>query len=471
MKKILLSVLLASALFSQETTKIQKSENLSLTIYNNNLAMINEERSLNIKKDGTQKLIYEGVPSSVIFESIIPYFSKPTTLYSQNYHYDILSLNKLLEKHINKEIIYKDYTDEYTYKREKAILLSLNPILLQKNEEIISGIKSTDIIFSKLPSDLITKPSLVWKTTSQKGKQKIKLNYLTRNISWKSDYILNLDETNSLNGWISIQNNSGTVYENANIYVIAGDVKTNSVKRKLTQRYEMASMDTMAKSPNVAQKSFSGYHLYTIPFKETINNNEKKQINFINKSALNVQSKATSNNGIYFHRFSKIKAQNFNHKLELNNTKEAGLGLALPTGTVRVYKKDEGISHFIGEDRIKHTSKNEEISLHIGKFFDITQDVTQLFNKKTRESVRTKYSRLIENKTDKARLIEITEKVYSNNIKNIDSTNTCTDTCTFKKEGLNTYTYTIKLKPQSKYKFVVDYELFYFQPLVQKIKS
>ena len=89
MQKILFSVLLASTLFSQETTKIQKSENLSLTIYNNNLAMINEERSLNIKKDGTQKLIYEGIHSSVIFESIIPYFSKHTTLYSQNYHYYI----------------------------------------------------------------------------------------------------------------------------------------------------------------------------------------------------------------------------------------------------------------------------------------------------------------------------------------------------------------------------------------------
>jgi len=470
MKKILLSVFLASTLFSQETTTIQKSENLSLTIYNNNLAMINEERAVNIKNAGSQKLIYEGIPSSVIFESIIPYFSKPTTLYSQNYHYDILSLNKLLEKHINKEVIYKVYSDDYTYKREKAVLLSLNPILLQKNKEIISGIKATDIIFSKLPSDLITKPSLVWKTSSQKGSQKIKLNYLTRNISWKSDYILNFDETNSLNAWITIQNNSGTVYENANIYVIAGDVKTNSViNRKGMQRYEMAAMDTMSSSPQVAQKSFSGYHLYTIPFKETINNNEKKQINFINKSKVKVQSKATSNNGIYFHRFSKIKAQKFNHKVELNNTKEAGLGLALPTGTVRVYKKDEGISHFVGEDNIQHTSKNEEISLNIGKFFDITQDVTQLYNKKTKESVRTKYSRLIENKTNKPRLIEISEKVYSNNIKNIVTSNTCKNNCTFKKEDLNTYTYTISLEAQSQYKLVVDYELFYATPLRQKM--
>jgi len=469
MKKILLSVLLASALFSQETTKIQKSENLSLTIYNNNLAMINEERAVNINNTGSQKLIYEGIPSSVIFESIIPYFSKPTTLYSQNYHYDILSLNKLLEKHINKEVIYKNYSDDYTYKRETAVLLSLNPILLQKNQEIISGIKTTDIIFSKLPNDLITKPSLVWKTRSEKGNQKIKLNYLTRNISWKSDYILNLDEKNSLNAWITIQNNSGSAYKNANIHVIAGDVKTNRrIVRKSAPRYEMAAMNTMADSPKVAQKSFSGYHLYTIPFKETINNNEKKQINFINKSNLKVQSKATSNNGIYFHRFSKIKGQNFNHKIELNNTKEAGLGLALPSGTVRVYKKDEGISHFIGEDNIKHTSKNAEISLTIGKFFDITQDVTQLFNKKTKESVRTKYSRLIENKTDKPRLVEITETVYSNNVKNIVTSNTCKNNCTVKKEGLNTYKYIINLKAQSKYKFVVDYELFYSQLLRQQ---
>jgi|GEM_PF-264169 len=461
MKKILFSLLVATIAFSQETTKIQKSENLSLTIYNNNLAMVNDERLLSINKSGAQKLIYEGIPSSVIFESIIPYFSKKTTLYSQNYHYDILSLNKLLEKHINKEITYKQYSSEFEYSREKAKLLSLNPIMLQKNDEIISGIKATDIIFSKIPNDLITKPSLVWNTKSQKGEQKIKLNYLTNNISWKSDYILNLDSTNSLNAWISIKNNSGAVYENANIYVIAGDVNKNENIIPKQRRYEMAAVNMMADSPKVTQKSFSGYHLYKIPFKETIKNNEKKQINFINKTDIKLQSKASSTNSIYLHRFKKIKAQKFNHKIELTNDKKSGLGLALPTGVVRVYKKDEGISHFVGQDSIKHTSKNEDISLNIGKFFDINQDITQLSHKKTKSYVRSKYSRLIENKTNKQRVIKITENLHWNNVRKLMVENNCKNICSFEKEGLNTYVYSINMDANSKYELITDYELEY----------
>ncbi|MEA3497480.1 MAG: hypothetical protein U9R16_00340 [Campylobacterota bacterium] len=463
MKKIFFSLLAVSTLFSQQLIKIKSSDNLSLTIYNNNLAMINEKRTFDIKKDGLQKLVYEGIASSVISESIIPYFSEQTTLYSQNYHYDILSLNKLLEKHINREIIYKEKVNDYKYKRERAVLLSLNPILLEKKGEIISGISPNQIIFTSLPDDLITKPSLVWNTDSKKGKQNIELNYLTKNISWRSDYILNIDKSNSLNGWITIKNNSGVQYKNANIYCIAGDVNTNT--QEIRENYKAMAYRTMAKSPQVIEKSFAGYHLYKIPFKETLNNNEKKQINFINKQNIKINSKATTKNAIFLHRFSKIKEQNFSNIIELNNSKQSGLGIPLPKGIVRVYKKDGKISHFIGQSRIKHTSNNQKISLKIGKFFDIKQDIKQKYYKNTREYIRTKYSRLIKNKTDKKRTIEIIESNYSNNIKNIININNCKDNCTSIQDGLSQFKYIIELKPNSTYNLVVDYKLEYSIPL------
>ena len=459
LKKSILILLLTSNLFSQETSKILHSKDISISIYNNNLAMINEHRSINLKKVGKQTLIYEGIPSSVIFESIIPTFSKETILYSQNYHYDILSLNKLLQKHINKEITYKVYSSAYTYKKEKAVLLSLNPILLQKNNEIISGIKNSDIIFDSLPKDLLTKPSLIWNTKSKKGLQNIELNYLTRNISWKSDYILKLDKTNSLSAWITINNNSGKSYENANIYVIAGEVQTNAPKINLQRRYK--SMALMESSPVVSQKEFAGYHLYKIPFKESINNKEKKQINFINKQNLKIKTKAQSKNSIYFHAFNKIPSNKLSHIIELNNTKNDGLGIPLPKGTIRVYKKDETLSHFIGQSSIKHTSLDEKISINIGKFFDISQEIKQTAFKRTKRYIKSSYIRKIENKSNTKRLIEIREQYNSSNVKNIDIEHNCKNNCSFKKDALYSYIYTIELPKKSSFNLETQYELTY----------
>ncbi len=465
MKKIIFSALALCAINAQELTKIQESQNLSLTIYNNNLAMVNEERAFNVDKTGKNNLVYEAIPTSVIFESIIPYFSKPTTLYSQNYHYDILSLNKLLEKHINKTISYKVQTGDYTYKKEQGVLLSLNPILVQKKGAIISGIKPADIIFSKIPDNLITKPSLVWKTKSQQGKQSIKLNYLTKNIAWKSDYVLNLDDSNTLNGWITITNNSGTTYDNAKIYCIAGDVKTSQPElRHRTMQMKAVAYDS-ANFETVTQKAFAGYHLYEIPFNESIKNKEKKQINFVTKNSININTRAVSNNSIYFHRFSTIKNQKLNQQLQLKNSKENGLGLPLPKGTIRVYKKDEKLSHFIGQDRINHTALDEEIKLNIGKFFDITQTIKQHEFKQTKYDIRSKYSRLLENKTDTAQVIEINESNYSNNIKTLENNNNCTKTCFVTKEGLNSFKYTIELDPKESFELVVDYEMQYARKL------
>jgi len=458
----LICLLLTNNLLSQNNTKIKDSQNLSLTIYNNNLAMVNEQRLVNIKEQGKQTLIYEGIPSSVIFESIIPSFEKKTLLYSQNYRYDILSLNKLLQKHINKEVQYKVYTSLFEYKKEKAILLSLNPILLKKNKEIIAGIKNSDIIFNAIPEDLITKPSLLWKTKSQKGLQKIQLNYLTKNISWRSDYILNLDDKNSLNAWITIKNNSGTSYKNADIYVIAGQVNQHIKRPQLQKNYEAKIMRlSAAVHMDIKEKAFSGYHLYKIPFKEDIYNKEQKQINFINKKEVKVLKKASTNNAIYFHRFRSIKAQNLNQVLELTNSKEQGLGLPLPKGTIRVYKKDEELSHFIGESSISHTALDNKIVLTIGKYFDITQDIIQAEFKQTKRYVQSKYSRTIKNKSNKKRTIEIKEDYYSSNAQDIEVKHNCKNICSFKQEGISSFIYTIEMEKDSSYTLETKYELDY----------
>jgi len=458
--KILIGLICACSLFAN-TTKINNTKDLTLTIYNNNLAMVNETRDVNIKHSGKQELVYEAIASSVIFESIIPNFSKSTILYSQNYKYDILSLNKLLQKSINKTIKYKVQIAPYKYEIKSAKLLSINPIIVNQDNKIISDIKAKDVIFDKIPADLLTLPSLVWETKSSKGNQDIKLNYLTRGISWKSDYVLNIDDTNSLTAWISITNNSGTAYKDANIYCMAGDVKTANKRNNYGSRIYKKNMVAMQmdSAPMVTQKEFAGYHLYKIPFTQTLNNKQKKQISFLNLKDIKINEYASIRENMYLYPFTTINNKKFKHKISFENKLSNNMGIPLPKGTIRVYQKDGELSHFIGQDNLKHTSKNEKIYITIGKYFDIVQKITQIDYKKTKYNVMSKYKRVVKNNSKKIQTIKIQETNYSNNIKKIENINNCKENCSVKKIGASFYEYTIKLKPNTQYKLVTEYNI------------
>ncbi len=460
MKNKIILTLLTTSILSANSTKINNTKDLSLSVYNSNLAMINETREFELKNNSKQDLIYEGIASSVIFESIIPNFSKPTILYSQNYKYDILTLDKLLSKNINKTIKYKVQVDNFKYKIKEAKLLAIDPIILQSQGQIISGINKTDIIFDKIPSDLLTKPSLIWETKSKKGKQDIKLNYLTTGISWKSDYILNINKENTLNGWISITNNSGATYKDANIYCIAGDINSRSKNKPRMMYKNMVAMDSVA-TPIVRQKEFAGYHLYKIPFKQTIYNKQKKQINFLKVNNIKINEYASVSNNIYLHRFSSMNNQKFNHKIKIKNSLSNNMGIPLPKGTIRVYKKEKDISHFIGLDNINHTSKDGTIVLNIGKYFDITQEIKQINFNKTKTSLMSHYIRVVKNRSNQTQTIKVKETNYSNNIKRLENTNNCKENCSMKKIGINSFEYTIKLKPNTQYKLNTKYSVTY----------
>jgi hypothetical protein len=211
----------------------------------------------------------------------------------------------------------------------------------------------------------------------------------------------------------------------------------------------------------VTQKEFAGYHLYKIPFKQTLNNKQKKQINFININNIKINEYASSENNIYLHRFSNKNNIKFNHKIQIDNKKSNNMGIPLPKGTIRVYQKDKDISHFIGQDNISHTPKNKKINITIGKYFDLSQKITQLEFQKTKYSVLSKYRRIIKNNSNKTKVIKIVESEYSNNIKSIKNTNNCKNNCKMKKIGINSFEYKIILKANSKYTLDTKYEVSY----------
>jgi hypothetical protein len=273
--------------------------------------------------------------------------------------------------------------------------------------EIISEGSIDNISLKQLPGDLVTKPTLVWLAQSEtKGQERCQVTYTTTNIGWKADYsaILN-DAENALDisGWVTIDNKSGAEYKDAKIKLIAGDVRRVEEQSPQPMRLMMAGAARGA-GQDFEEKPFMEYHIYTLGRLSTINNNQTKQIEFITP-VQNIPAKK-----IYLYERDK-NDKKVQIKFEFENKKECGLGIALPRGKVRVFKRDtDGSLEFVGEDLIDHTPKDEKLSLYIGDAFDITVEYKPVDQKVDRRMRWDKHSIELRNRKDSAVTVFVDEK-------------------------------------------------------------
>lgn len=463
MHRIFYTSLLFSVLSFGNVVVPSTDSDLKITIYNNNKAFINETRSVEVK-EGEQKLVYEGVPSAVITQSVVPTFTGiGSQLYSQNYIYDLVSLDSMLNKSINEEVSF--YSNEKEPTLSKGTLLSAAPHVMVKDYDTgeIHSLKSpTQVIFGQVPESMITKPSLVWNMEAQAtGKMEIDLKYLTHGITWKSDYVLNLDkETLSLKGWMTVNNNSGVTYKNAQITCLAGEVNAVS-ERSLPKHLPVYGVATrsMAEMEPIKEESFSGYYIYKIPFRETLANKEQKQISFMEQKEVGYQQYGKSLN-TYFENYGEQKLQ-FGNTIEFENTKANKMGLSLPAGVMRMYQKDSaGETHFIGESRVKNTPEDENVTLTVGTYFDAVGEkkVTKFVSKKHYKNVETTYS--VRNQGKEPLELRIEENIpsYGNDI--ILKTS-CQENCSVEKKNAFRREFRINLQPKEGYTFTSEFEVKY----------
>jgi hypothetical protein len=272
--------------------------------------------------------------------------------------------------------------------------------------QIISNDSIENISLEQLPEDLVTKPTLVWLAEAQAaGKELCQVTYTTADLSWKADYsaILNADENAlDISGWVTIDNKSGATYKDATIKLIAGDVRRVEEPRPVVRMMEYKA--GLAAGSAFEEKPFMEYHIYTLGRTSTINNNQTKQIEFITP-ALNVPAKK-----IYLYERDK-KANKVQVKFEFENKKDSGLGIALPKGKIRVFKKDiDDMLEFVGEDLIDHTPKDEKVSLYIGDAFDIAVEYKLPDSKVERRTRWEKHSIELRNRKDTAVTVLVDEK-------------------------------------------------------------
>ncbi len=459
MKKIILSsVLLTSTLLMAENLAITNpAENISLTVYGSNLAMVSEKRSATIDNPDSVKLMYSGVPSLIDTSSVIVTFSQPVRLFSQNYSYDVISYNSLLKYHLGRVIHYTE--DEESTERKEGTLLSVSPIMIREKSEgaIYTPHK---VFFPTIPKAMAIKPSLFWNIKTEAKELDIDLKYLTKGLSWKSDYTIDLLDDNALNlnSWVTITNNSGATYHDANITVLAGDVNVPQ-EQEARRVYAKRRMATVAEdSGNIQNEAFSGYHIYKIPFKETIKDKERKQISFIEKKAISYEKYAFNKETFYFSNFGERKLR-FSQIIEFKNSKENHLGIPLPKGTVRVYKEDQShVSRFVGASNIRDIPKDETIKLTIGKYFDIVGKEKIVDFRQTKREKHISYEITVSNHSKKDEVIKLQKSIPANQGK-LTITDTCSKQCS--KEQLNAFAarYTIALKPDETYKMTISYDM------------
>jgi hypothetical protein len=442
-----------------DTLVPQSASDLTLTIYNDDRAFVHEIREANVTA-GIQTLTYEGVPSRVIPASVVPTFSRiDTRLFSQNYMYDLISLDSMLKNSINQTVAF--YTNGKNPTLSEGTLLSYKPSVMVRQKgsgKIFALTHPTQVVFAAVPKSMITRPSLVWNIeTTKAGTLEVDLKYLTTGLSWKSDYVLNLSNgTLDLMGWITVNNRSGVSYPNARIACIAGDV--NRVRERTPVRMQKGIAMSAVPAPEVAQESFAGYHLYTIPFRETIADNQQKQIRFLDKVDVRYTQYGQLTNR-FFARGDHRKLR-FQNTIEFINTQDNHLGLPLPGGIVRMYRNDRhGQSRFIGESRIENIPEGETVRLRIGTLFDVTGErrVTKYIERKGYKNVETTYT--LHNRGETKRVLKIEETVptYGNSIKLKTS---CSGPCSLKKKNAFARIFTVELKAKESYTFTSEFEVY-----------
>jgi len=395
----------------------------ALTIYNQNFAVIRETLPLDLKA-GNNTVRFSGATAQVEPDSVIlrDATGRQTVLVlEQNYRNDPVSQERLLSLYegktiefsvrnpdgstrtVNGRIVRSGYVPHYQaanrygpqYQANQAGMVSGGagqPII-----EVDGKLQFTlpgQPIFPALGDDTILKPALDWILYSgQPAKFDAELSYVSGGMTWSSDYNIVAPETGDtldLVGWVTLDNQSGKQFDHAHIKLMAGDVNKVQPQNRAMVLGAIGGAGGGMAAPQVTEKAFEDYHLYTLPQPTTIHDRETKQVEFLRASG--IQSKR-----LYIYDGVRID-QNYNGYQDLRQVHQYGtqsnpnvwvmrefansdknhLGVPLPKGRVRFYRRDQdGQVEFTGENQIEHTPKDETVRVYTGNAFDITGERRQ----------------------------------------------------------------------------------------------
>lgn len=388
---------------------------VSVTIYNNNLALVQDRRTLSLPAGRTRQE-FADVSASIRPETVT-LNGNGITIVEQNFDYDLLTPEKLMEKAVGRTVtlVRTDPVTKAETREQATVLANNNGTVVQIGNRIeVLDASRERVIFPTLPPNLRARPTLsVTLEADGSGARPLTLNYLTTGLGWKADYVTLFDEAAGkidVQGWITLTNNSGTTFTNANTLLVAGAVGDGNNR----QGYQPRQVPGNSPGTQTANREQLGdFYVYPIAGRTTIANNQQKQVSFLDVSGAPA-AKA------YFYRNdwlgSMAEAQSADTVLRFSSAREGGLGDALPAGTVRVYMRDaRGAPQFIGESNIGHTPMGSRLALKTGEAFDVKVQPTVVKREQLgKDKWRTTMSYRVTNARANAVTVEVAQDGLDN---------------------------------------------------------
>ncbi len=394
-----------------------------VTVYNQDLALVKQVRTLKIKKselplkftDVAARLI----PTSVHLRSLSG--NKDFRVVEQNFEYDLVSSDKILEKYIDHpvEIILENgelVTGNLLSKSGGSLVLKTGSgiKILPWNDKMAVNVK-------ELPEGLITRPTLIWELAGVKdGSEKLEVSYLTQGMSWEAEYVgvINEDATSiNLDAWVSVNNQCGATFTDASLKLVAGDVHRAPARRAPGRMMEPAAEMLYATADKgFEEREFFEYHIYELDRPTTIKDRQIKQIALFPPAMVRTEKK------YYFN--ANRDPKKIEVRLIFRNEEKDGLGKPLPAGIFRIYQKDKESLEFAGEDRIDHTARKEEVKITMGKAFDLAGEKKVMETQKvSQRSERQKIEIELRNNKEKDDVTIVVEETFYHRDWKIEETN------------------------------------------------
>ncbi len=442
-------------------------------------AMIKQDRTISIQK-GQFELKFDDVTSKIDPTTVS--FSTPNNpgsamVLDQNYQFDIVSTQKLLEKYVGQQVIVEQ-TSGGSNKTIKGKLLGTNGgiIVQERSGSVITLSKYDSVAFPSLPGGLLTKPTLLWLLKGNKaGDELARVTYQSKGMTWWADYNLTLNDDKgkcsmNLSSWVSLLNQAGTTFKNTKLKLIAGTVHraTPNYRGANEMVLSKAAPMAMAEDAGFSEKSLFEYHLYTLPRRVNLPNNSTKQIELF-PSANNIEcQKELVFNGSQItnhHYYNVIQDRNYMRSakpkvkafVSFENSKEKGLGMPLPAGRIRVSQLDKADNslEFIGEDIIDHTPRNETVTIELGNSFDVVGERKQTDIHVAPYEITETFEIKIRNQKDTPTKVKVIEPLYRWSNWKIEKTSE-----NYQKLNSSTIEYLVEL--QSEEEKIITYTVHYW---------
>lgn len=377
MRHLLLSgmgCVIAAPLFGQGDVATAQGD-VAVTIYQNGQSLIQDSRQMTLPP-GRSKQEFPDVSAQIRAETVT--LTGPGIgIVEQNFDYDLLTPAKLMEKAVGQTVtLLRTNVATGVETRVRAKVLAANGGVVLQIGDSIEVLRDDGlpvrVIFDRVPPNLRARPTLSVTVESKGGLTPTTLTYLTPGLGWTSDYVTLFDDakqTIDVQGWVTLTNNTGTDYSNADVLLVAGNPNQGGNRRMYQTPYS-PSTGTIdeAGTESSNRERLGDYYLYPLGERTTIANAQQKQVSFLDVKSAPARNTYEFNNGW----LATNEAAGASSVLKFSTSRSGGLGDQLPAGTMRIYMRDKrGDPQFIGESRIDATPMGSAMSIRTGEAFDV----------------------------------------------------------------------------------------------------